>query len=205
MRHDEEHRLTLRSVKERGWTASLIERFLGDPDAEAPNPRYPKAAPMKLYNLSRVEQAERSPEWLAATTALANRRAGAAKAVETKRAKLMECIEAMAVTVTVVSGKDLLKRAINSYNDRQFAFDRDGYADESSDSEFLERIQVNHIRHHLTSYDLALEEAAGQVGVMEAVRLIRKKIYTAIADAYPQFSEECGRQLQYRGIHSTGF
>jgi hypothetical protein len=36
---------------------------------------------MKLYDLSRVEQVERSPEWSAAVAGLTKRWAGAAKAV----------------------------------------------------------------------------------------------------------------------------
>lgn len=42
--------------KERGWTDSLIARFLGEPDKTRPNPHYrTNGAPMRLFALKRVE------------------------------------------------------------------------------------------------------------------------------------------------------
>lgn len=56
-------RITQSTLIERGWTKWLIREHLGEPDAEAPNPHYRWAgAPMRLYLLSRVEQAEEHPE-----------------------------------------------------------------------------------------------------------------------------------------------
>lgn len=48
--------LSTLKLKERGWTDGMIRRFLGEPDATRPNPHYKCAAPMKLYELKRVER-----------------------------------------------------------------------------------------------------------------------------------------------------
>jgi hypothetical protein len=41
---------------ERGWTNSLINKFLPEPDEIKKNPHYRKAAPMKLYLLEKIQQ-----------------------------------------------------------------------------------------------------------------------------------------------------
>jgi hypothetical protein len=47
-------------IKDRGWTNTLITRFLPVPDEMRPNPHYRSAAPMKLYSLDRVISVEGS-------------------------------------------------------------------------------------------------------------------------------------------------
>ncbi|RTR30241.1 hypothetical protein [Deinococcus radiophilus] len=61
--------LATHDLKERGWTARLIERFLGQNDAERPNGlkmgrrRLP---PVRLYREERVDDAEREEEFILA-------------------------------------------------------------------------------------------------------------------------------------------
>lgn len=50
-------------LRRRGWTESGILRFLGDPDAEAPNPVFPSAAHMVLYAEERVTRIEATDAW----------------------------------------------------------------------------------------------------------------------------------------------
>jgi hypothetical protein len=45
-------------IQERGWTRTLIERFLPRPDATRENPHHPRGACMKLYDMNRVERVE---------------------------------------------------------------------------------------------------------------------------------------------------
>lgn len=44
--------------KRKGWTKGRITKFLGEPDKLVRNPHYSTAAPMRLYDLDRVEAAE---------------------------------------------------------------------------------------------------------------------------------------------------
>lgn len=66
------------------------------------------------------------------------------------------------------------------------------------DPAFLGRITVNYILHQLTEYDVHLEEVAGQVGVSEAMATIRRRVYAEIAANYPEYAQECQRQIQFR-------
>ena len=45
-------------LRRRDWTPSMIDQLLGEADETAPNPHYPTAAPMQLYALTRVLEAE---------------------------------------------------------------------------------------------------------------------------------------------------
>ena len=78
-------RITLSTLKSRGWTPAMIRDVLGPPDAEAPNPHYSQGAPMKLYYLHRVEAAERTEEFLQAKLKADKRRSSAQKGLNTRR------------------------------------------------------------------------------------------------------------------------
>lgn len=174
-----------------GWTATLVSRLLGEPDQR--KKVFGLTVPLALYAVSRIEQAEASQEFAQAQATIAKRKASAAKAVDTKKAKLMAASRAMPITVQRVS--NVRSRAINSYNFRSEGY---SFASSSVDPVFLERITVNYIRHELTEYDEALMEVAGKAGVSQAVAEIRQRVYSAIAQAYPELSKECARQIKER-------
>lgn len=50
-------------LKARGWTRTLIERFLPEADATRPNPMFRSAAPMRLYCQQRVVAIEATEEF----------------------------------------------------------------------------------------------------------------------------------------------
>jgi hypothetical protein len=56
--------LTQTEVIKRGWTQGLIDRFLGTPDKEAPNPHCPNpySRPIKLFSTTRINTYENIPE-----------------------------------------------------------------------------------------------------------------------------------------------
>lgn len=56
-------RISVAGLKELYWTDSAIRKFLGEPDELVENPHYKKAAPMRLYDVAKVEEAEDTPEF----------------------------------------------------------------------------------------------------------------------------------------------
>jgi len=176
-----------------GWTASLVVRLLRDPDQRKKTHRIRQ--PLALYAMSRIEQAEASVEFTSAQKDIAKRKAAAAKAVETKIAKLMAQIDAMTVTVQRHKLAHVRRMAIENYNARGFNRGFSVYATEKDDPAFLDRITVNFIRHELTEYDTVLWEIAGKTGVSQAVTGIRQRVYSAIAQEYPDLKHECDRQF----------
>ena len=189
--------LSASGLKARGWTDAAIRQWLGEPDLCVPNPHYRSAAPMRLYALARVEAVEASPAWQDTQQARAARQAAAQRATQTKRQALLRAIAALDIRVAVLPPDALTARACDHYNAR--LADREDWdslpATPQSAPDFLRRITVNLIRHQLTSYENELARIFGKVGVKEAYLAINKKIYDAIAAAYPALATECAAQL----------
>ena len=62
-------------LKRRGWTDAMVRQFLVEPDKLDRNPHHPRAAPMRLYALARVLEAESTDEYREAREAADRRRA----------------------------------------------------------------------------------------------------------------------------------
>jgi hypothetical protein len=176
-----------------GWTATLVSRLLGEPDQR--KKVHGITNPLSLYAVTRIEQAEATADFAQSQEGIAKRKIAAAKAVSTKTANLMAAIEAMPVEVKQLRFVDVKRLAIDSYNMRSRG---DSFATNVDDPAFLDRITVNFIRHELSKYDTALWEVAGKTGVAHAVVKIRRRVYSAIAQAYPALSAECERQIEAR-------
>lgn len=100
--------------------------------------------------------------------------------------------------VTQLPLEVVLRLAIHAYNIDQAEKGSTFTASEDSDPAFLERIEVNYIRHELTTYDMDLESVAGKPGLRDLKDAIREMIYEAIAEAYPDLAVECYQQLMNR-------
>lgn len=183
-------------IKGRGWTESLIARFLGEADATRKNPRYKSAAPMQLYLLSRVEATEETTEFKEAMEKSAIRKTGAKKAVESKRKTTLDWASSFPPPrIKAIDRKKLIKIAIDHYNELWASReDYDKYASIDSPEDFLNRITVNFIRHELTSYENRLSQTYRKIGKQEAVLHIKCTILDAIANVYPWLASECENQ-----------
>lgn len=188
--------LTRAALKERGWTDTLIRRYLGEPDALKRNPHYRSAAPVQLYILSRVEGAEATPEFQNASEKSRRRREGAKRAADTKRVNLLGSLEAAEVEVPEMPRDRLVRAACDHYNDHQSARGRWDFDSATPDSTptFIERITVNYLRHSLTDYEHLLGDLFGCVGREEGYILIKGRILDAIAAKHPWLAGECARQ-----------
>ena len=186
----EKHKITKTELKERGWTESIIKRFVPDPDATAPNPYNRHGASTKLYNIDRIERVEQTNEFKEAQDKADRRRKSAKKAVETKEQKLLEEIEGWEIVMECKPLNIVRRDAIRAYNARM----PDVPASLDSDQSFLDRITVNYLRHELSSYDAHLGALFGKVGKGDAYHTIRMKVLRKISKSYPDLAPECTRQ-----------
>lgn len=184
-----------------GWTKSLIEQFLPEPLLK-PNPMYKTAPPSKNWDSDEVRQIMLTPEFKEARERAARRGTGAAKAVQTKRNRLMEQVQQKIRGISVdasYTDEELVKSAIA---DRQawynyIAMERGRWYDgEAADADeaTVRRWVVNFIRHNLTDYDDDLYGLAGKVGCHEGYRKYKNAVLDRIAEAYPKYVDECCRQ-----------
>ncbi|GAA1023932.1 hypothetical protein Aple_091210 [Acrocarpospora pleiomorpha] len=183
----------------------MIRVILGSPDRLAPNPVFRTMAPMRLYEVERVILAEES-EQFAVLRDKAERRSRAALAVaERRRGETVARVEGVSIVVPVVDWHALVREAVAHRNrrDEERAWQRlDHVATPARvadvDELTLQRWVVNYLRHELTGYEVEVEALFGRVGRAEGMRLLRRRIYAAIASAYPTLTEECHRQLESR-------
>jgi hypothetical protein len=193
---DEPEMITLAGLRGRGWTPAMAEEMLGEPDKLAVNRHHRSGPPVRLYVLKRVKHAEQSTQFATRQAIAAARKAASSRAAKERASSLLARIEKIEIEVIALPQDELLKQAIRSYNAHDaFSYDFRG-ASHDSDPAFLERIQVNYVRHKLTSYDRALYEACGQPGAYDARDLITEKVLRAIAATYPGLAAECRRQAK---------
>ena len=185
----------------RGWTESLIDKFLPTPDAYVDNPHYKCAAQMQLFHLKRVVAVEKTKRFIKAKEKSEHRKRAAAKSVETKLEKTRQWISNIQVTVPKLAKSVLEIWACRNYNEIQSWRESNGrktsgsYADETNSSpEFLHRICVNYLRHCETEYEQLLDAKFGMTGSSECYLEIRRKVLRKIAEVYPWLAEECKKQ-----------
>lgn len=183
----EEKLISVFAIKQRGWSDSMVKKFLGEADKLIPNPHYKCAAPMRLYNEQRVIAVESSTEFASYKAKYSSRKVSAEKALKTKRDKAIAYAQSISVDVPVLEWDNVLYCAINAYNDFHDYMGHDyDRAGEWSDPQFLARICRNYLRHECTDYDDHLDKMYGLVGVQEAHDIIQKKINDRINELYPE-------------------
>ena len=187
--------ITKSTVKERGWTDSVIKKYIGEPDQYCRNPHYRCAPPMQLFKLTRVEELEQLPEVAEALEKAARRSELRRQIAQKQSDKLLHHVESLTIKVPSMTEEALIKKACAHYNDLWAERGRfDKYASPSSSEEFLYRISVNFLRHRMTNYERELDRIFGKVGCVEGRPLLKSRILDKIAEAYPMLKSECKRQ-----------
>ena len=202
-------RVTLSTLKQRGWTDGAVKRFLGEPDALVPNPNYQSGPKMRLYDLPRVEAGEHSERWrrwFDKTRALrAKAPAQQSERMNASRVGLAAQINAVEIGIPRLTGDELFGVAVANGNAQPewHAAERGHHNHDPAtvswaDPAALQRWAVNYLRHVETDYDWLLDSVTGRVGVTEARQLIGERVLNAIADQYPYLGAECARQRAYQ-------
>lgn len=198
-------RVRLSTLKQRGWTDGAVKRFLGEPDALVTNPNYRSGPKMRLYDLPRVEAAERSERWRTwfdKTRALrAKASAQQSERMNASRVELAAQIDAVEIRIPRLTRDELFGVAVanrtaqSEWHAAERGHDNHDLATVSSaDPAALQRWAVKYLRHVETDYDWLLDSVTGRVGVAEARRLIGERVLNAIAHQYPYLAGQCARQ-----------
>lgn len=197
--------LSTPGLRARGWTAGMVRQLLGEPDLLRTNPHFRSAPQIRLYRIERIEAAERGEEFRAAAAAAARRSTAAKAAAQRRRREVLARIAAEPVEVPRLASDRLAALAVEHRNrrDEERAFDRLDHVPDpatvgSAEPCALDRWKVNYLRHRLTRYDELLDGLYGSTGRAAAEDLLRRRVYAAISEAYPDLAQECERQLRER-------
>ncbi|MDI4663671.1 hypothetical protein K9U40_04900 [Xanthobacter autotrophicus] len=172
--------------QERGWTDTMVQKFLGDPDQLKPNPNYRSGPKMRLYRLDRIEEAEATElvrEALSKARASRSKRSSSALERHNRnRQSLLQAVASIPIEIPSTNLSELIDTAIQHYNRRNI----EKVADQDSESSFLKRITCNYIRHELIDYDMICHALRGQVGRQDAYFLLKDRIMENIYSTYPE-------------------
>lgn len=177
-------------LKERGWTETMIRDLIGEPDAIRTNQARRSGPPVRLWLRRRVEEVEASTEF-ARRASRGKRRSESGKEAAVRQDELIRRqVRSVPVRIPEFDDDELTERACAHYNSRSWEF----RASPDSDRDFLDRIEVNYLRHERSDYEARLDSLFGQVGRRKAGAVVRNRILDAIADVYPHLDAECDRQ-----------
>ena len=193
-------------VSDHNWTKSMIVKLLGEPDKLSVNPRYRSAAPMRLYSLARVADAEKTPEYAnlwqkAKKRKETGKKVGAmlsARAAANRQA-IVEWFKALPVVIRwkgTVNGarKKGEKHALDLRIQRDLDrgdYSRMDYCGEPS-LNTINRWAVNLIRHEWSNYDdlldMLVERCTSQSCELECYEIVKAKVNAAILAKWPELA-----------------
>lgn len=182
----EEFFSTSQLIKNRGWTKTLIQKFLGEPCATCPNPHYRGAAPMKLYRKDNVLDVEKLRSFIQA-------KAEAAQQSVLARQRLLERIEKCVHTIKNIdigsfdiSIGTLIKKAKIAA-----AVQRNSNT-EIFKIENAEKIMAVGLLFDMTSPSMyAIDGSFGMPGVRAMREVMRARILQSIKVNFPELGEVC--------------
>lgn len=192
MKNKEEY-FTKTQLKERGWTDSIIKKFLPKTDLEKKNP-FNRSASIKLYKKEKVRKIEGEQDFQLVFNK-SQKRSRAAKATSNlKVEELINETKQIEITIVELTKSKLVKEACESYNNFNAEY-KDYLATPESDPLFLNRICVNYLRHNCAVYDETLDGLFRKVGKWNAYVVLKERILEAIANQYSWLKDECERQI----------
>ncbi|MCT4352147.1 hypothetical protein M5362_03225 [Streptomyces sp. Je 1-79] len=181
--------VTPAGLRARGWTDAMVRDLLGAPDVQGRDPRRWSIAPVRLYRVARVEAVERTPEFTRCAAASGRRSSAAEAGAEGRRQAVLAAIRAEPIEVPRLSAAELERRAVRHRHLLGARSPGGGTAGA------LVRWEVSYLRHALSRYEYLLDGLYGSTGRAEAERLLRRRVYEAIAAAYPALAQECRRRI----------
>lgn len=187
------------SLLKRGWTDSLISRFLPVHDREASNPHYRTASPMKLYSVSRVEEIEAGKEFIAALAKSRVRKDRLIQAAVEKRREATAFASTADLGIPLMGRDDLLEASLATYNglmdDLLTLYGHggipEGYKPLTLDADpvFLARLASRYLRNHAKDYRGMIQRQYGVKLVDDALAIISSRISVRIGALHPWIEE----------------
>jgi len=207
--------LSAAGLRARGWTARMVRQLLGEPDLLRSHPYFRTAPQTRLYRVERVEAVEASEEFRAVAAASVRRSVAARAAAQRRRREVLARIAAEPVDVPRLP-PDRLSAAAVAHRRRRDEERAHGRRDRAPGPDAIEsaaprapaRWKVDYLRHQLPRHDGLLDGLLdgprGRTARAAAEELLRRRVYAAIAEAYPDLAQECERQLREREFGPPG-
>ena len=186
---------TTRTLRDRGWNPTLIEKYLGEPDGHTTNPHVSTAAPMRLWRNCRVLEAEMRPDFVRARDKALQRAAARQQCATARHTALQRRAAAMPIAVEQRNAGWVVYASLRAVCSGELHEPFDPAAEGATGVGMADRIGVQFVRCRLTRYDRNLEAEAATAGFNDLVHMIRHRVLGEIATVYPHLGAECERQM----------
>lgn len=173
-------------VKNRGWTKTLIKKFLGNPCATCPNPYYHGSAPMKLYRKGNVLDVEQLNSFVEAKAEAAQHSALARQRFFKRIEDCVCAINKIHIQSFDISIGSLIRKAKIAAT-----------AQENSNAEIFKIKNSEEIMAISLLFDLAspsmyaIDGSFGMPGVRAMREAMRVRILQSIKQNFPELGELC--------------
>ena len=181
--------LNRKQLNARGWTDAMIRDFLGSPDHTEEGPGFRSSAPMLQFALSRIEAAERTPEFVNRLKVAVQRSAASREVWDRRREEMLRLVVADDVPIPRLSPDVLTDRAVRHSEPREVVDMK------KVGRKTLNRWKVNYLRHELIRFDATIEGLFGEVGRAAVEKSLRRRALEQIGRTYPDLLDECQRQM----------
>lgn len=171
--------------KGRGWSEKMIKLFYPIPDKQIENNTYVTEHKIKLYDLEKVMEVEKTENFSKYIDDNINRRIGSEKAVITKKKIILDDVKKIEISIPIIEKNKLIAESLYYYNCRQLLIGGRILANENLDLRLLKIIAKNFIRHELTDYQIHLKTIYKRVGRLEAFKILKENFNNSIIEAYP--------------------
>ena len=169
------------------------------------NPFYKNAASMKLYLQERVEQVEKTRDFIILKDKYDKRLEASKKAVISKKNQTQSIIdEAIEKIYVPIFPIDEIRNSIIKSKKDAYISKCEPFDENRIDEKTLSRWMVNYIRHELTNYEQDLYDIKGRTGAVEEYYRYKDAVLEKIADAYPSLTDACFEQME-KCIHHICF
>ena len=189
------------TLLKRGWTKDLIAAILEQPDELARNPHCRAAAPMRLYNKERVEQAEQGQKFRHHSEKKMQRSLSARRGNRTKRLNRVSghVQEPMWLYVPAKTADGVRGIVAAAKPERLLVVQtEDGPATGAAaptDTECVDFMAARAVRHPEPNPETGAEPL--RPAVEKDIQQIRRtRALRAIAQQWPQLAQECDRQIK---------
>ena len=180
--------LSLRELKQRGWSVAMVSELMAAPDALDCNVDAPKR-PRRLWKVSRVLAAENSESFALLLRARRSREAAARRTFARKVAAIVQVAREIPISLDAVP--------LNYASQTRSIASSQGvlnFSDEHGRPLGWECLAVHHLLEALGPTQGALDEYFGAPGIRTARAVLRERQLTAIAARFPAFESECLRR-----------
>lgn len=197
MNNDSKYISAKQLVKKRGWSRMIIRELLKTPDKIEPN-TINHAGPIKLYDIDRVKNIEKSDRFSIYKKYIERRRKSVQKGKEKRKIELLNFLNNINIVIPKMDLDVLKNMAENNYLSQRSYMDSmyglTGDIDESHD-DFVNRITVEYLRDSFSTYYRILKERFDKMDRTQAYIELNKRIFSEILRNYPELEFESRKQL----------